>query len=946
MFVSPAERRRMDPPFAGHTSPNMAYRQERRKLEGVRKNFLAVGPRPARRGTRTALPTPSLGSRVAAAAAAIRQRLVGAVLLAQPALLHAQVVGSHPQAVAPNGCETATITEIRSEGEDLRIGASAPLEARITRMERLDDEGFAPFHALTLEFPGAAPARDVPRFSSWEKGPIASARVGRYRTDRECGTRIRVEARRLGEWALEKRGRRVFLTSRLAPGRAATVVVEGGSGRGPSAGAVRVATMGTTLRQTGPGWASNGQLQVGMSQRVPAAGTLRAFASFFGPGERSNSPYGAVALSGVSAGLALIDVASGDLETSLGDIQGAAPIFPNTLLIRGGGATIFLPKGFAIQAFAGRAAFSRIYRLPDLSGTISDVSDDRVYGVQGAWIYPTGRFGLGFGATRSVPVGAPERRNFFGSVAFQDGSRRALELLLETSRGEENGRRISGWAATIQPSVSTESATLSGYYRHASPDSRPTLGTSFFAGLREVANLNASYRPTRALGLFASANEGKSFNYFDPADVGTLTTSGSAGVSYAFRPWLTASLFQSASKSVSDPGAMNPTDGRTESTSASLGFRASKLDNSISFSRETTRGFEGRSLDMTSRRMELSSRLGVGRSDELSGRFRYDDSRRSDGSGAGKNYRGEMEYRASLDRFGVLAGNLEFGVTPAGVSLHGSRQVTASVGYQPRLPGSSRNQLSCRVSYYRTDLDNGPSHSAWIAQVSVGTLLGWGSGPRPSASAESRAMPMALTRHDELEQAVVDVHVFEDRNGDGAIQPGEPGIPGARVELGGGCVVTDGDGFARARLAEGKYTARLLAQGPALDFFVPSAVRALTVSRLEHRSLAFALRPACRITGRVMSLADPAGAPYPEGIRVTASGMGVARETVTGKGGAFEFGLLPEGSHQVTLDVASLADGTVVDGPASFDAQCRKEEGVVVSFTTRKETARERFLVK
>ena len=291
-----------------------------------------------------------------------------------------------------------------------------------------------------------------------------------------------------------------------------------------------------------------------------------------------------------------------------------------------------------------------------------------------------------------------------------------------------------------------------------------------------------------------------------------------------------------------------------------------------------------------------------------------------------------------------MPAELDFGATPAGVSMYGSRQTTASVSYQPWRPARSQRQLSCRVSYYRLDLENAPSHDGWLAQLNLGNLLGWGGAQRPAVTAESRAMALGQTRRDELEQAVVDIHVFEDRNGDGERQADEPGVADARVKLDGGYVLADEDGVARARLREGKYTAELLMQGSTLDYFVPSAAETLTVSRLEHRSLAFALRPACRISGRVALLGVPDATPLSESIRVTIAGLGMDREAVSGRGGAFDFGLVPEGNYRVMLDVATLAEGTVVEGAGSIGSQCQERGNVDVIFTIRNATARERFL--
>lgn len=873
------------------------------------------------------------------------RHLAGSLLLLFPGLALGQAAGPARVSTAPSRCDAVTINDIRADSRGLLITASAPLQARIARAERLDDRGYAAYFSVTVEIPGAVPAPDLPRQSAWEKGVFSAARVSRYAAENECGTRIRLEARRLGRWTIEPRGNRIQITAPAASGLGPSSAEEREFGEEPASGAVHLYAQGGLTSQTGYDSSTTTQLQLGVAQRIPGFGELRGFVSNFTPQEFTSAPYRALALAGVRLGEAALDVAVGDLQATLGDATGSTAILPNSLTIRGGGVTVFLPKGFTLQAFGGRAAYSSISRLPDLSSVTSDISPNDVRGVQAVWISPTQRFGAGAGWIVSLPVEGPTQQNFLGSFLFREAERYLLQLLLESSQGEERGTQLSGWAVTVQPAVNTEQLNIDGYFRYTTPDFRPPLGANFFAGLRQSSNLNVNYRPIRSLSLSASAGEGKSFDYFDPANIGTVSTSKSVGVSYQFNDWLNAAAFASTSSSSSDPGALNPTDSETDSASVAVGMNALRGDASISFSRDWTQNFLGPTSDLTWDRAQLDAQYSLGPSDALIAQLRYYNWERGDGRGADTNYGGALEYRSQLRGGGSVSAILDYGVTPAGVSLYESRQIRAGLGYQTGQIRVLGGQLGFRASYYRLDLQGLPSRAGWFAQVNLGSIFGWGPESRPMAPGDSRAMSLAQTRRHDLDQAVLDIRVFEDRNGDGRMQPDEPGIADARVLLDGGYVVTDGDGAARARLREGRYQAELEPQGPVLDYFAPDPNRTIAVSSLERRALAFPLRPACRISGRVEFPGAPDQSTATEGVRLTITGMGSDRATVSGKGGTFQFDILPVGTYVVALDAATLLPETVIDGPASFESSCRKGDDAQLTFNIRKATARERFPV-
>jgi hypothetical protein len=165
------------------------------------------------------------------------------------------------------------------------------------------------------------------------------------------------------------------------------------------------------------------------------------------------------------------------------------------------------------------------------------------------------------------------------------------------------------------------------------------------------------------------------------------------------------------------------------------------------------------------------------------------------------------------------------------------------------------------------------------------------------------------------------------------------------VLLDGGYVVTDEDGAARARLRDGRYQVELAPQGSVLDYFAPDPIRTIAVSSLERRALSFPLRPACRISGRVELPGAAGESAAAENVRLTLAGTSFDRATVSGKGGTFQFGVLPVGTYIVALDAATLPPGIAVEGPASIESSCRKGDDLQLTFAIRKATARERFLV-
>jgi hypothetical protein len=843
-------------------------------------------------------------------------------------------------------CAVAVLQDVRITPRGITFVTSAPVEGRLVKVATVDSFGLAGYADLTVEIPRAS-LGNLPAVDAWTEGPIAGMRISRYRTAVECGLRLRLQARTLGNWVVKKTGD--GLAVYLMQSAAAEEAARGGEGGPPTseaAGSFWANGYYSSASMSDSPSVNNSQLQVGLSERIPGVGTLRLFAATLTPHDGTSTPYAAVGLGDMPWGAASADVAAGDLQIGLGDSGATFAPFPNLVLLRGLGASATLPSGLRLEAFGGRAAQSSFFRLPGQTSVSVDISHDLVYGLQGSWTTPSRALGLGLGWAFSSPQVGAVHHNLFQSVSLQVTPGIGGRLLVEESAGKEAGKSLSGMALTAEPQMRGKDLFLGGYLRFTSVDFRPPLGSSFYASLRHSYTLYGGFNGIKRLSFAVSSGESKSFNIFDPQAVGTLSTSRSAGVGYQIAGAVSVGTDYSESTEKTDPGALLPADSLTTSSGVSASWSAGQLSTFLRYAREHTINHISPDLGLESRRIDLDLSYPL-QATYLRARLEYLDSTREDGTRVGENYSAFLESRWQLSGRGYLSANVGHLVQPAGVTLLGSSQSQAGVAFQ-LLPRVLPIQAGAAVSYLRFDVAGQASRQGWTCQINLGTRFSWGARPFPMAPMVTRALPLPLTPPGELPISRVRLVVFEDLNGNGTQDPDEPGVAGVRLRVDGQRAVTGEQGVAEVALEQGRHEIRLEMQGPALDFLVKQKVATVVARAGGGAEVAFPLIPAGRLGGHVIlhngNHNGTHTAAVLENIRVVAKGPSLTRETLTDETGAFDFGRVPTGDYTVRLDETLLSRELVLAGPGEVPASVARGGEAQVELGVRRATARERII--
>ncbi len=150
--------------------------------------------------------------------------------------------------------------------------------------------------------------------------------------------------------------------------------------------------------------------------------------------------------------------------------------------------------------------------------------------------------------------------------------------------------------------------------------------------------------------------------------------------------------------------------------------------------------------------------------------------------------------------------------------------------------------------------------------------------------------------------------VFEDGDGDGRWQQGEPGIAGVEISVDGNArqpLVTDADGVFLAFVLAGKHVIRILPASVPTQFSI-DATAPLEVEVAQDDLLELTLplqRSVGWIQGRVVDDRDSSGV---AGVEILIDGM---EFTYTDSAGNFRFGPLPTGEHELRLAPESLSFG-------------------------------------
>ncbi len=839
----------------------------------------------------------------------------------------------------------ALLDSVRPAGESLTFAGTGTFAARVASVESVSEEAFAGFSSLTLDLPGADLGTS-PASAAWETGPFAALRISRYRTATECGLRVRVLTRAARDWTVESLGATAVLAPVLTEADRRRREIPTGQLTDPAertSGSAHAAASfsGNTLEESGSftGW----QLQAGFAQGLGKIGVLRGFISTFSPKERTGAPYAALGLGGIPLGFASADVVGGDVEVAYGETGGGMALgsfVPNTLLVRGGGASVDLPGGFRLQGYGGRAAYASLFRLPGFAGVSSEISDDTVYGAQASWGTASGWLSFGAGFARSAYAAGGTQQNLVQAGEARLDRRASLRLTLEESRAQLPDGDRSGTALTVEPMAKLRDLDLGGFVRFLDKDFLPPAGQSYFAGLRRSYSLYGQYRAFDRVTVSVGLGQSKSFSLLDPTDVGSVSSSRSVGISLQVARPTSLSLDYSSSDVATDAGALLPSDSFTESWGASGSLATGPLGTTVRFGQDRTQNRLDSALDLESRRLDVDMNLALAEARDAYARVRYADSHRADGQRAGQNYSVLAGYRTGGPSVGSLHAEASYAVTPAGIAAFGSRQAVATLGWQSA-SSFKLAQASASVSYQLLQVDGQPSRQGGAFMISASRSFGWGERTRPAAPAASRSLP--LSAPSDLASSVLDVAVFEDLDGDGLRGKDEPLVGGLELFVDGARTATPDGGRWETRVPAGAHTVQLVAGSLPRDYVLTAGAETVAVPRFSRRAVEIPVRPAGFVEGAVVARGALLSPEALSGLVVTIEGGGIRREAFTDERGAFDLSALPVGKYTVTLDESSLSDDAAVEGASTAQVSVQRREKARVTFTLRRISIRDRI---
>ncbi len=205
---------------------------------------------------------------------------------------------------------------------------------------------------------------------------------------------------------------------------------------------------------------------------------------------------------------------------------------------------------------------------------------------------------------------------------------------------------------------------------------------------------------------------------------------------------------------------------------------------------------------------------------------------------------------------------------------------------------SERFRLTSR--YHMIHSDFGAVHNFHI---------GLAHSPNPTRSEPPGASGRIL-----FERQLVRGHVFEDVNGDGKRQEGEPGIPGVEVAVDENTrqpLTCDVEGACRALILPGRHTVRVIPASVPTEYML-RGTGPIEIEVMHDRPTEFAFplkRRIGAIYGRVVD--DNTG----EGLRDVKVLLGEHDFAFTGRNGAFRFVSLPAGEYELRMDARTLPFG-------------------------------------
>jgi hypothetical protein len=835
---------------------------------------------------------------------------------------------------APTCSQPLRIDAIELSRAGLTVRATGSVVAKITATESVGDEGFGAFTNVTVEIPFAELGTASSRVTS-EEGPFASLRAVRYQTSTDCGVRIRLQARtdvplvvvsspNAVRVAPEEDARR---TRSVAVGVAEEGKISGGSARAAATyfGA-----------KSGDSVSYSGEARVGFATNLAGLGTLRGFASQGLPRQETGGFFAGLALSGFYVASVQTEIGAGDLSVPVGGGQAASSI--NSLTIRGGAVSIF-PGPTSMTVFGGRAATPFLRRL---FGTreIVDISNDRVFGATGSRVAGPRQFGFAAALIRSMPRVGGAYTNLVEAVQTPGGLPYGARIVAEQSFVEEGGSTRRGYAWTIEPRAATKRVSLGGFYRYTSPEFHAPLSSTFFATLRRSYSAYGTYRPTDRLSAAIGLSQAKTFSLFDEPTIGTLVSSVSSSVSYRFSDNAGVSASYSEGSAKSDPGVFVGADSRTRSAGAGVFVSRPRWTYGLYLTDNVSRDYN-QGTEFMSRRADANATFAPRDALQWYGRAFYGMTDSSDGVVVGSDAGLSAGVHTNSRRYGALRGEAGFSATPRGVTVQDTRQFFATLGYSP--PTSLRMfDGHVQLTFQSVRVDALPPRNVVSLGVTLGRLLEWGEEPRPIAPYESRALSLGQPVVAQP-QARLRIIAFEDLNGDSEFQSGEPPVENINVHVDDFQLVTSESGDAAATLGPGMHRIRLNGGLSARGFVTASSVdQEINLRPGARREILLPLQAAGRIVGSLRFEGEVPDDVVFTGIRITVRGK-TTFDSITA-GPEVHLGMLPVGEYEVILDRSTLSFETRLVGENVARVVVGRNARVVVTFTLRRATARERLV--
>lgn len=817
----------------------------------------------------------------------------------------------------------------------LRLEFEGEMIARIARESWSEvGPGGARVHTVVVDVPGLSPGALAPAAS----GPVLAIRVSLFRRGDACGLRVYLELAEDVPFAIERLPGAILLRTAPPP------VAEGGPARtkGPRtaepSGGVQVTGFLSSSRFGGP-TENSGTAGISAYQEILNKGWVRGFLTTLFPERPGGTTFFGLGLFGFPVSESMrLDVLGGDVSVPFASPSQEGYFDPGQLLIRGGAVVLRSPSRFRLFAFYGRSASPDAARLVGSTIVVPEISKDDAGGVFGDTV--RGPWTLGGGWVLSRPHDTSSRNNFFESAEYVFSESIRLGAVLEESLAGK-----TGWQTTIAPRLRGRDYFLTGYFRHASDDYTPALGSNLFAGLRNSYQLAGGWQPWTALSLSGGAGQTRSFNILDPVTVGTTSEFEDASADVRLSRMTTAGVFFHSTAGRTDAGALNPADSRTNAYGLQVGTSLGLATVNATVSRETTSDRVDPTFDFRSTRATVDLLTYLPLDLRVMAQGSYADSRRTTGQSAGANYSYSLGIEKRVLRW--LVAGIEGGQTilPAGVANFAS--TTSRIG--ARVNGSLPSGLQVGASYTWEELrtSGGPSTRGYFAALYLTKGFSWGRAGTAFADAGARSFNLRETVVESPLSGVLVLRAFLDTNGDGRPQSDEKAVTGIEFRVDDATHLTDKNGEIRVWLEPGAHRLTFAVGKLAMKWSPAfSGQRDIEIRARETLVLDSPFLFGGRVEGKVTLAGEP-----PRGVSPPVAGLlvrlrregQVLRQSYTGEDGEFFFGSLVPGPYEVELDTEGIGEEYTVSGPTRIEIQIVPDAAARPAFTVRRKTARERF---